>query len=621
MLALSFWALLIGCRPEGPVRDACGDGVEHTYFVDADRDSYGGSALTAQACEPRAGLSDNALDCDDFDADVHPGAAETCNGIDDDCDGVRREARDWYEDSDDDGFGNPYSSAVECDAPAGFVGLADDCDDHDPAVNPDAIESCTNDIDDDCDGFTALALDADGDGYVSVACAGGDDCDDTDASVNAGAVDACEDGVDGDCDGKEAVCNFEGEYDLKAPDVATPDTPGSNAGAALASGDATGDGIDDILVGAPFAEGGIAYLLSGAVHGEVSLDVTAFRLSNGSVSCQVGGTADVEDINGDGIGDLAIGANCVGSPKQIIVLGPVTGTVDVSTEYDAALTSVLVGGTTGMDVGDVTGDGIPDSVVAAGANGEDDGTVYVRYGPITGDVALDEAADAALSSGVGGSGWGRALNVGPDIDGDGVGDMVIGSPLHGVTADGAVYVAYGPPSSVTDDSPVLLGSGGAYAGWMVSSGDYDGDGYADIAASSSLPTSQVAIQHGPMPDHAIALTDADVVLDSGDTWDWFGWGMATGDLERDGVDELLIGAPHAAPGGAASGAAYLIVDPPAGSWNIVDAALATFQGNALDEEVGTSLATGDIDGNGFAEIILGGPGIAGLGGFYVMYAD
>ncbi|MBM4365877.1 MAG: putative metal-binding motif-containing protein, partial [Deltaproteobacteria bacterium] len=148
-----------------------------------------------------------------------------CNGIDDDCDGSTDEdsaadASTWYADGDGDGYGDASSSTVACDAPAGSVADATDCDDTSSDVSPAATELC-NGIDDDCDGSTdedsaadasTWYADADGDGYGNAtsratACdaptgfiADDSDCDDGEASVNPAATEVC-DGLDNDCDG------------------------------------------------------------------------------------------------------------------------------------------------------------------------------------------------------------------------------------------------------------------------------------------------------------------------------------------------------------------------------------------------------------------------------------
>ena len=182
-------------------------------------------------CDGSVGYTDDDSDgfaacaeCDDSDADVNPDADETCNGIDDDCDGLP-DADDpdlvggstFYGDSDGDGYGGQQYEAVACEAPPGFVDNSDDCDDLEPLSYPSAAEVC-DDKDNDCDGavdegvgFTWYA-DADGDGYgeaasSTTACdmppgysANGDDCDDSAPSAHPGGVEVCN-GADDDCDG------------------------------------------------------------------------------------------------------------------------------------------------------------------------------------------------------------------------------------------------------------------------------------------------------------------------------------------------------------------------------------------------------------------------------------
>ena len=91
-------------------------------------------------------------DCDDTNATIHLGALEICNnGVDDDCDGRIDQESFWYDDADNDGYGNPNVMIYSCSPIVRYVTNGMDCDDTDSSVNPDATEVC-NSVDDNCDG-------------------------------------------------------------------------------------------------------------------------------------------------------------------------------------------------------------------------------------------------------------------------------------------------------------------------------------------------------------------------------------------------------------------------------------------------------------------------------------
>ena len=173
-------------------------------YADVDADGFGDPATETWMCEPGPGWVADATDCDDTRPDINPGATEVCNGLDDDCDTLVDDADDsldagsataWYTDADGDGYGDDDDATLACDAPAGAVGLAGDCNDADTAYNPAAAEAdCTDPNDYNCDGSVGYT-DADGDGFA--AC---EECDDTSATNFPGATELC-DGVDNDCDG------------------------------------------------------------------------------------------------------------------------------------------------------------------------------------------------------------------------------------------------------------------------------------------------------------------------------------------------------------------------------------------------------------------------------------
>ncbi|MBL0280788.1 MAG: T9SS type A sorting domain-containing protein [Bacteroidetes bacterium] len=195
------------------------EGVENTYYADADGDTYGDAGSTTMACSAPEGYVSDATDCNDADGAVNPGAAEVCNGIDDNCDGNTDEGVEntYYADADGDTYGDAGSTTMACSAPEGYVSDATDCNDADGAVNPGATEVC-NGIDDNCDGNTDEGVqntyyaDADGDTYgdagsTTMACSAPEgyvsdatDCNDADGAVNPGATEVCN-GIDDNCDG------------------------------------------------------------------------------------------------------------------------------------------------------------------------------------------------------------------------------------------------------------------------------------------------------------------------------------------------------------------------------------------------------------------------------------
>ncbi len=145
-----------------------------TFYLDFDGDGFGGSLVTLAACTAPPSFVAITGDCNDGRADAFPGAAERCNGLDDDCDTVLdndpTDPLTFYDDFDGDGAGDPGSPVLACQAPAGAVATADDCDDQRNDVAPGLPEVCDG-VDNDCDGdadgagaVDALTFYADGDG-------------------------------------------------------------------------------------------------------------------------------------------------------------------------------------------------------------------------------------------------------------------------------------------------------------------------------------------------------------------------------------------------------------------------------------------------------------------------
>jgi hypothetical protein len=198
-----------------------------TWWLDTDGDGQGDATSSPELfCLPPTGYVASARDCDDSDPAVFDGAAELCNGVDDNCDGAidigAAGLTDWWPDVDEDGQGDAFTAPTSaCLQPAGFVNNPTDCDDGAGAVFFGAIERC-NSIDDNCvggvdeDAEDAVAWwpDVDGDNAGDpsgeiVACpselvgphieaTGVEDCNDQDATISPRGTETC-DAVDQDC--------------------------------------------------------------------------------------------------------------------------------------------------------------------------------------------------------------------------------------------------------------------------------------------------------------------------------------------------------------------------------------------------------------------------------------
>jgi hypothetical protein len=272
-------------------------------------------------------------DCNDNNFAVHPGAAETCNGIDDDCDGVIDNGlvfHIYYRDADNDTYGNADNATVTCDgAPEGYVDnltddnttIAFDCNDNNSEVNPGARDANCNGIDDNCDnatdegfisGPTSCGIGACASTGVTTCVVGKMQNSCTPGAPAAG--DATCDGIDDNCNGATdegyvseptrcgvGACAATGSTSCVGgveQDSCTPGIP--------AASDALCDGIDDNCNGAT-DEGYVSEPTSCGIGACASTGVTSCVAGKVQDSCTPGAPA-AGDATCDGVDDDCSGA-------------------------------------------------------------------------------------------------------------------------------------------------------------------------------------------------------------------------------------------------------------------------------------------------------------------------
>jgi hypothetical protein len=548
-----------------------------------------------------------------------------------------------------------------------------DCDDDDPLVFPGAEEIC-NGEDDDCDalidgddpdlgGATTTYTDADGDGFgdpatEATSCSGsgvedGTDCDDTRADVHPGHPEICGDGAVNDCDGSygDAVDACSGTIDL---DAAEAEYQGvifnDQAGKSVRNvGDVDGDGVIDLLIGAPHyslstgsGTPGRAFLVHGVASGIFDL-ASAHAILDGERDYDSCGWAvsTAGDVDGDGTPDLLVGAyaNDAGTAPDggavYLIGGSVTGEVGLGSS-DAILLGGDRGGSAGWGLdggGDVDGDGSPDFAVGAFGAASGMGAVYVYTHAPTGSSYLGTSADVVLSGFMTTGYAGAAVAITGDATGDGIDDLIVGAYADSTvgTYSGATYLVHGSETlasaSLSTADATLLGEAARdYAGYAVDfAGDFDGDGYEDLVIgghAAGIYAGVAYVVSGTVTG-SVSLNTALLKVTGEATYDTLGTSVSdAGDVDGDGAADIVIGAPQKDAGADASGAVYVVLGGTTGSTS-VGAVGNRIDGKGKGDYLGAAVdSAGDIDGDGLGDLLLGasgrGSGLGSEGAVYVV---
>ncbi len=372
-----------------------------------------------------------------------------------------------------------------------------------------------------------------------------------------------------------------------------PGTPeaGDEFGAAFAVGDFDHDGYDDLAAGAP------GETLSGAARG---------------------GVVNVLAGSRNGLTPAALGI--------VSQSGPIAGVPEAGDEFGAALAA-----------GDLDGDGFDDLAIGVPGENSGAGLVTVVWG---GTQGLDPASSTSISQAGStpgtpepGDRFGAALAIG-DVTGDGIADLIVGAPGEAIgsrNGAGLVHVIPGSRGGLTGSGSWVLvqgdGLGGTaeaddHVGAAVATGDVDGDGRHDVVIG--VPGEDVygrsdagAVHVAPrgLPGGDSLLFQGSGLPGASETGDLIGQAVHVADLDGDGRDDVIIGAPGEGVGSRADAGAVTVLR---GSSGPLSSAPATWWsqngplagGAETDDRFGSSLATTDVDGDGHRDLQIGVAGEA-----------
>lgn len=438
-----------------------------------------------------------------------------------------------------------------------------------------------------------------------------------------------------------------------------------------AAGDVNDDGIDDLIIGAPrvntqgSTDAGRTYVLFGKLDGFTNLNASdldasaGFTLDGESTADESGAAvAGVGDINGDAIDDIIIGAwsapNGDRYGRVYVAFGTADGfssTIQLAELHDGGAGFGLEGEEAGDQLGvsvagggDINGDGIDDFVIGANGSGEAlwAGRSYVVFGNKEGGLSsvdlsgLDGMTGFQIEGEAFGNRSGWSVNSAGDLNDDGLDDIIIGAPRAQSEA-GRAYVIFGKPDGYPPrlllseleaaDGFIIDGvSADDVAGFSVSgAGDFNGDGIDDVIVgapgaepngSASGSTYIVFGNSNGFPT-IFGLSSLDGVngfrIDGESSLDESGASVGSaGDVNGDGIDDIIIGAPGADTIFDGTGRAYVVFGRGNGFPSVLGLAdLDGTIGLKLDGEVpgdetGFSVNTaGDINGDGINDIIVG----------------
>ncbi|MFA5772609.1 MAG: FG-GAP-like repeat-containing protein [Thermoplasmata archaeon] len=496
------------------------------------------------------------------------------------------------------------------------------------------------------------------------------------AATNTTVIRAAVSGTPSKCDIatlQSVVKPYQSVWSTPTSTFAPSDASGFGLSAA-SNADINGDGYSDIVIGAPYTASntGSVYVYYGSPV--INTQQPNIIISGEKTGDYFGWSVAAGDVNGDGYADIIIGApyathSYAGQGKVYVVFGKsesITSSKTIQAYTIANQTNVgttiysPIGGASApfivantvsafgfnLTVADLNWDGRGDIIVGAPVNNSQQGTVFVFFGStnLPNALSIDNVRFNGEWATSGRFGWSLAAG---DADSDRVSDLFVGAPAYN-SNQGRVYIFYGSAAlaniNVTDTSVTRFTDDTEKSncfGHSISVGYLNSDNYLDLvvgvpfrnqnyslqAAKGVIAAGRVFVFNGTWSKGSSVVVSTAILggtgqgflIDGTHLYANFGASVSvTTDINKDGYNDILVGAPGDYMNGhVPSGKAYLYYCGPNIADNVSD---RSYSGAYLLGAFGTSVdAAGDVNGDGFGDILIGAPsaGSSGKGEAYL----